>query len=93
LATWRRSPVGRPPRNRSRLLPDLFLDRTAGIRGAASAERIAKLIRQLGDKDYYVRQRAQEELARTGFEAFDALSTATTDEDLEIASRANTCCD
>ena len=39
----------------------------------ASAQQIDKLIRQLGDKDYYVRQRAQDELARLGFEAFDAL--------------------
>ena len=46
-------------------------------------ERVNKLVKQLGDKDYYVRQRAQEELARTGFAAFDALSAATTDEDLE----------
>ena len=53
-----------------------------------SAEPINKLIRQLGDKDYFVRQRAQEALAKLGFEAFDALSTATTNEDLEIASRA-----
>ena len=54
----------------------------------ASAEQIDKLIRQLGDKDYYIRQRAQDELARVGFEAFDALNAATTDADLEIASRA-----
>jgi tetratricopeptide (TPR) repeat protein len=53
-----------------------------------SAERTGKLVKQLGDKDYYVRQRAQDELARLGFEAFDALSAATTDGDLEIASRA-----
>ncbi|MCE5267755.1 MAG: hypothetical protein LLG00_07705 [Planctomycetaceae bacterium] len=48
-----------------------------------------KLIRQLGDKDYYVRQRAQEELARSGFEAFEAVAAATNDADPEIASRAN----
>jgi tetratricopeptide (TPR) repeat protein len=54
----------------------------------ASAQQIDKLIRQLGDKDYYVRQHAQDELARLGFDAFDAISAATTDEDLEIASRA-----
>ena len=54
----------------------------------AKVKQIAKLIRQLGDNDYYVRQRAQDELARMGFDAFDALSAATGDEDLEIASRA-----
>ena len=55
---------------------------------ADSAQRIDKLIRQLGDKDYFVRKHAQEELGRMGFEAFDALNAATDDEDLEIASRA-----
>ena len=57
-------------------------------REPAPAEKIDKLIRQLGDKDYYVRQRAQDELARLGFEAFEALAAATTDPDPEIASRA-----
>ncbi len=57
-------------------------------KGPVSVERTSKLIKQLGDNDYFVRQRAQEELARLGFEAFDALGAATTDEDLEIASRA-----
>jgi tetratricopeptide (TPR) repeat protein len=55
---------------------------------SASPQQIKKLVRQLGDKDYYVRQRAQDELTRLGFEAFDALNAATTDEDLEISSRA-----
>ena len=53
-----------------------------------AAARIDRLVKQLGDKDYYVRQRAQDGLARLGFAAFDALSAATTNEDLEIASRA-----
>lgn len=51
-------------------------------------EQIAKLIEQLGDNDYYIRQNAQNELARLGFEAFDALNAATNNDDLEIASRA-----
>lgn len=55
---------------------------------ALSAEQVDKLVTQLGDKDYYTRQRAQEALARLGFQAFDALSAATTNPDLEIASRA-----
>jgi len=55
---------------------------------SATRERITQLIRQLGDPDYFVRQRAQDELARYGFEAFEALSAATQDEDLEIAARA-----
>ncbi|MDY0167098.1 MAG: tetratricopeptide repeat protein [Thermoguttaceae bacterium] len=54
----------------------------------SNEEHIADLIEQLGDTDYYTRQKAQDELARLGFEAFDALSAATTHEDLEIAARA-----
>jgi tetratricopeptide (TPR) repeat protein/uncharacterized membrane protein len=61
---------------------------TAAGEPAASPERIHRLIRQLGDKDYYVRQHAQEELAQLGVDAFDALSAATEDEDPEIAARA-----
>ena len=55
---------------------------------AASAAQINKLIEQLGDKDYFVRQHAQDALARLGFEAFDALTAAATNDDLEIVSRA-----
>jgi len=50
--------------------------------------RIPQLISQLGDKDYSVRQRAQDELARLGVQAFDALTAASNHEDFEIASRA-----
>ena len=39
---------------------------------AASPERTEKLIRQLGDKDFFARQKAQDELAQMGFDAFDA---------------------
>ena len=53
-----------------------------------SRQEIHRLIEQLGDKDYFVRQQAEASLARLGFEAFDALSEATTHEDLEIAARA-----
>jgi tetratricopeptide (TPR) repeat protein len=55
---------------------------------AADDPPISNLIDQLGDKDYYVRQHAQDELSRLGFEAFDALSAAAVSDDLEIASRA-----
>lgn len=54
---------------------------------APTPERIQQLIRQLGDKDYFVRQRAQNELAQMGFEVFEALSEAEHHEDLEIAAR------
>src|SRR6516225_3843334 len=49
---------------------------------------ISALIRQLGDEQYSVRQQAQEELARLGAEAFDALVTAELNDDVEIAARA-----
>jgi tetratricopeptide (TPR) repeat protein len=51
-------------------------------------KQIDRLIEQLGDKDFFVRQRAQQELLKIGFDAFDALSAATGNEDLEIAARA-----
>jgi len=60
----------------------------AAAQEPTSTDRIAALIKQLGDKDYFVRQKAQEEIARLGFAAFDALNAATTSDDLEIASRA-----
>ena len=50
--------------------------------------RIAKLIEQLGDKQYLVRQAAQDELNRIGPDAFDALSQAENNADIEISSRA-----
>ena len=50
--------------------------------------RIAALIEQLGDAEYRVRQKAQDELSKYSFEAFDALNAATTHDDLEIATRA-----
>ena len=53
-----------------------------------TGQRITRLIEELGDDDYFVRERAQAELAKYSFEAFDALSAATTHEDLEIAARA-----
>jgi len=50
-------------------------------------KRIERLIAELGDKDYSVRQRAQDELAKLGFQAFDALNAASNHPDFEIASR------
>ncbi len=55
---------------------------------AYDRRRIEQLIGQLGDKEYSVRQRAQEELARFGFAAFEALTEASNHADFEIASRA-----
>jgi tetratricopeptide (TPR) repeat protein len=50
--------------------------------------RIAKLIEQLGDNQFAVRQRAQQELVKLGFDAFDALSDAEMSDDPEIAMQA-----
>jgi tetratricopeptide (TPR) repeat protein len=62
--------------------------RSIGEQPKEPRQRIARLIEQLGDADYNVRQRAEEELAKLEFEAFDALRAAETHKDLEIASRA-----
>jgi Flp pilus assembly protein TadD len=51
-------------------------------------ERIDRLIEQLGDDEFAVRERAQGELEKIGVEAFDALQGATEHEDIEIAARA-----
>ncbi|NQU24659.1 MAG: hypothetical protein HQ567_25535 [Candidatus Nealsonbacteria bacterium] len=60
--------------------------------GAFAAEpfdqRVQKLIEQLGDDDFFARERAQRELADLAFEAFEALDAARNHEDLEIAARA-----
>ena len=53
-----------------------------------SQAKIAKLIEQLGDKQYLVRQAAQNELSRIGPDAFDALTQAESNSDIEICSRA-----
>ena len=50
--------------------------------------RIAALIEHLGDKDYAVRQRSQQELGRLGFMAFDALTDAEQSDDIEIATQS-----
>jgi len=50
--------------------------------------RIAQLIEQLGDDDYFQREAAQRKLAEIGADAFDALLEAAHHEDLEIATRA-----
>ena len=51
-------------------------------------KRIALLITQLGDNEYDVRQRAQQELERLRFAAFDALTEAEENDDVEIATQA-----
>ncbi|MGH7137509.1 MAG: hypothetical protein ACREHD_17325 [Pirellulales bacterium] len=56
---------------------------------AARGKKIEALIAQLGGDDFFVRQRAQQELTEVGFEAFDALSDAAeSNDDVEIQLRA-----
>ncbi|HET6881691.1 MAG TPA: tetratricopeptide repeat protein [Pirellulales bacterium] len=67
-------------------------DATAAAETAEARTRAAKieaLIAELGGDDFFARERAQQELAEIGFEAFDALSEAAEhNDDLEIQSRA-----
>jgi tetratricopeptide (TPR) repeat protein len=49
---------------------------------------IQRLVQQLGDKQYLVRQAAQDEICRIGPDAFDALIAAQDSSDVEISSRA-----
>ena len=88
----------RPRRGAIGLLAGVVLLGTALLAAAEDSQpqpqasqsnaRIGQLIEQLGDRDYFVRQRAEDELAKYSFEAFDALTAATTHADLEIAARA-----
>lgn len=82
-----------------RLIPvaaALLLAAFLGGQAAAATEdsgdeldrRIARLIQQLGDNEFTVRERAQQELVKLGFTAFDALSEAEESSDLEIADQA-----
>ena len=50
--------------------------------------RVAKLIERLGADQFATREKAQDELARIGLPAFDALHDAQDHEDIEIALRA-----
>jgi tetratricopeptide (TPR) repeat protein len=54
----------------------------------ANAERVAALIKQLGDEKFIIRERAQAELQQIGPPALDALTMALEDDDIEIVMRA-----
>lgn len=51
-------------------------------------DEMRKLVRKLGDDNYIVRQRAEEQLLRIGMKAFGELRNALKSEDTEIVSRA-----
>ena len=83
---WR--PLGDDWRPGSPAFADEQPEQTQATQQSELDERIAKLIKQLGDNEYVVRQRAQKELERLGFAAFDALTEAEENEDVEIATQA-----
>jgi hypothetical protein len=53
-----------------------------------SSKRVSRLIEQLGDADFHVRQQATAELARMGPAALRALKEAARSQDPEVRSRA-----
>src|SRR5262245_51034914 len=54
----------------------------------AAPDRIAALVRQLGDKEYAKREAATKELETIGEPARDALKAAATGSDAEVRQRA-----
>jgi len=52
-------------------------------------ERLHRLIESLGNADYFVRQNAEADLRKIGFDAVEALTAATEHDDMEIATRAS----
>src|SRR5262245_12886679 len=68
--------------------PSLAADQPASVDAIALEQRISKLVEQLGDDQFAVRQRAQQELIKLGYAAFDALSDAENSDDPEIAAQA-----
>ena len=49
---------------------------------------IRRLIQLLGDKDYFVRQKAEQELTKIGFAAVYDLADAADSDDMEIVARS-----
>lgn len=55
---------------------------------AEQEDKLRRLIAQLGDDDFAIREQAQASLAAMGLDAFDLLNEAVADPDLEISRRA-----
>jgi hypothetical protein len=78
------APVGEARDDRPRRKPPPGRDeRRARIR-----ERVARLVEQLGDEDYDLREKASAALAEIGDDALPALRAARSSADLEVADRA-----
>src|SRR4051812_17980648 len=58
---------------------------------ATDRDRINALIRQLGDPSYAVRERAMADLVGSGLPAVTMLRQAASDQDVEVARRAEKC--
>ncbi len=61
---------------------------TAADQSRPADPQLGKLIKQLGDQQFAVRSRAQEQLMKLGFSAFDALVEAEQHDDPEVAMQA-----
>ena len=74
-------------------LPMIFsyqlLSATGPSPASTSPQRIHRLIEALGNADYFVRQKAESDLGKIGFDAIEALTAAAEHDDMEIATRAN----
>jgi len=87
LAPWAIGPLARAAAP-SATRPPPATSGEAHTDAAASQAQVERWIRQLGDARYSVRERAQEALVGLGADAFDALSVAQNDSDVEVALRA-----
>ena len=57
--------------------PPISFRRGSSCRRFASPEQIHRLIEALGDADYFVRQKAESDLGKIGFDAVEALTAAS----------------
>ena len=69
------------------LLCVLAVSQARGAEAHSSDANIERLIAELGDDEFAVRRRAEEELIRLGPDAFDELKLAVDHSDLEVSER------
>ena len=68
--------------------PDLQSEATEAETTREDTAVIERLVRQLGDDKYVLREQAQEELTRIGAPSLDALTSALVSDDVEVVIRA-----